>query len=218
MDVTIFSELSIDGKLTLKKDASSKHMLEMLDEESQHHIHKFRSKANAIMVGRKTITIDNPMLSVRYGEKNDNLLRIVPSQSLNFSLKEHIFVDNLPTLIVSSENNKTNPIVERIKNTGKECVFFGKEKIDFLKFFNYLEKEKGINNLIVEGGGTLNRTLLNSHLIDRIIILQLPIIVGNKDATSFVEDHELNNIIQCFSLKKVERFNDFLEITYTKNP
>jgi len=66
--VTLISEMTVDGKLTLKRGLSSKIIMGLMDMESQKFLHKKRTEFDAIMVGSNTIKIDNSILTNRLVE------------------------------------------------------------------------------------------------------------------------------------------------------
>lgn len=216
MKVTIISELSIDGKMTVNKGQTSRTLLEMLNDEELKFLHSFRQKADAIMVGKNTLCIDNPQLTARYGFTK-KLLRIVPSTTLDLPLNLKIFVDEYPTLIVTPKMQKNNPKVKEIKALGKECLLIGQDEVNFRELFKVLQNHN-INSIIVEGGGILNWQLLCAGLVDEIIIIQIPIIVGGCNVTSFAEgkkDEEF--IVKEFRLVDFKKFKNMCATTYKRD-
>lgn len=119
MRIYILSEMSMDGKITSGSNSSSKFFGNYLSEKEMMYIHKKRHNAQAIIVGKKTIDTDNPYLTDRYFG-NEKLIRIIPSNSLDFDYSSHIFQDNKKTLIVTSKKNINNPKVDEIKNMEKK--------------------------------------------------------------------------------------------------
>ena len=59
--------------------------------------------------------------------------------------------------------------------------------MDFKSLFKYLEKEFNIKSIMLEGGGYLNWTLFEQNLVDEIILMQLPVIIGGYDNVSLVD-------------------------------
>ena len=64
----MMSEITADGKLTLKRGASSKRLMKFMAPETEVLLHETRAACDAIMVGSNTIRIDNSFLTVRYIE------------------------------------------------------------------------------------------------------------------------------------------------------
>lgn len=186
MKVTLFSQVSIDGKLTLGAGKSSKDLFTLLDDDDKRFIHEFRGKVDGVMVGKKTIDTDNPFLTNRY-EEDKNPVRIVPTSTMDLDLNSNIFTDDERTIVLTTEKQKSNKKVDLIRNLGKICVTFGEEEVDFKKFFQYLEKEFNMSSIMLEGGGYLNWKLFQQNLIDEIILMQLPVIIGGHNNPSLVD-------------------------------
>ncbi len=98
----IVSEVTIDGKLTLRKGVSSKEIMKFMDEEATRYLHQLRAKVDGIMVGAETIRTDNPFLTVRYAE-GKNPTRIVPTSMADIPEDANILEKHAPTIIVTSE-------------------------------------------------------------------------------------------------------------------
>ena len=203
MKVTLFSQVSIDGKLTLGSGNSSKYLFSLLDDDDKRFIHEFRGKVNGIMVGKKTIDIDNPFLTNRY-EESKSPVRIVPTSTMDLDLSSNIFTDSEKTIVVTIEEQKNNPKADLIRGLGKVCVVFGEDKVDFKKFFEYLEEEFNISSIMLEGGGYLNWTLFEQDLVDEIILMQLPVIIGGYNNTSLVDGDGFKDLEDIKKFKLIE--------------
>ena len=78
VEITTLSELTIDGKLSLGPNASSKDLFAFYGDELRQWFHGVRASHDAIMVGAGTVRNDDPELTVRYVQGR-NPLRIVPA-------------------------------------------------------------------------------------------------------------------------------------------
>lgn len=191
MEVTIFSQISIDGKLTFGEGQSSKEMFELLGPEDIAYIHQFRGQVDGIMVGKNTICTDNPFLTNRY-EPGRNPVRIVPSRTLDIPLNSNIFLDEERTIIVTTERGLDEDKKRRITSLGKEVMVCGEDLVDFDQLFRRLESDYGIHRLMVEGGGLLNWYVFDRNLVDQIILMQLPIIIGGGSNITLVDGEGYN--------------------------
>lgn len=204
MKIKLVSEVSIDGKITFGEGASSKDLFSLLSTEDMEFIHGIRSQADGILVGMNTIRNDNPSLTCRYVE-GKNPIRIVPSNSLDMPEDATILNDNIPTIIITPEINKE--IINKYeKYQNVEFLFAGKQKIDFADAFSKLENQYDIHTIMLEGGGTLNWTLIDKDMVNEIIIIRLPIIIGGKNNVSLVdgEGYKNCNLAKKFDLKGIE--------------
>lgn len=199
MKVTVFSQISIDGKLTLGNGASSKPLFQRFNDEDMRFIHKFRGEVDAIMVGRNTIVTDDPQLTNRY-ETGRDPVRIIPTSSLDFPVSAKILSSPGETIIATTEQARDHEMVELIRSQGKEVLFAGAAHVDFKMLFPLLEA-RGIKHIMVEGGGQLNWEVFNLDLVDEIILMQLPIIIGGSETTTLIDGEGYRDIAMTKSFK-----------------
>ena len=185
MKVTVFSQISIDGKLTLGSGNSSKDLFKLFTDDDMRFIHKFRGEVDAIMVGRNTIVTDNPQLTNRY-EEGRNPVRVIPTNSLDFPKSAKVLSTPEQTIIVTSEQASNNPMIDTIRGLGKEVLISGAKRVDFHQLFAKLAS-RGMRHVMVEGGGYLNWQMFDADLVDEIILMQLPIIIGGSDNISLAD-------------------------------
>jgi len=182
--VIIVSEVSIDGKLTLYRGASSKELMSLMDEEAYRYLHEIRAKVDGIMVGCETVRTDNPSLTVRYVQ-GKNPVRIIPCSTANVPLDANVLnTEEAPTVIAVTE--KADPErVERIRERGAEVIVAGDELVDFDLLLPELYR-RGIKTLMVEGGASINWEFVRRGIVDEIRIIHLPVIVGGENVPTLV--------------------------------
>jgi len=179
--VTLISEMTVDGKLTLKRGLSSKIIMGLMDMESQKFLHKKRTEFDAIMVGSNTIKIDNSILTNRLVEGRSPI-RVVPSSDASIPLESNVLNHDAPTIVVVSGRADTGKI-RAIRQKGAEVLVCGKENVDLDEMMEGLTK-RGIRRLMVEGGPTLIWLLIQKKMIDHIILIQIPYIIGGDSTPS----------------------------------
>jgi len=195
--VIIVSEVTVDGKLTLSKGVSSKEIMKFMDEEANRYLHETRAKVDGIMVGAETIRTDNPYLTVRY-VSGKNPTRIIPTSTADIPPDANILKKDSPTIIVTTEKAPK----ERVKALSEkvEVIIAGKEEVDLIKMMDILYN-RGIRNLMVEGGSTLNWNLIKNGLVDEIRIIHMPFIVGGTDTPTLVGGEGFKSLKEVVKLK-----------------
>jgi 5-amino-6-(5-phosphoribosylamino)uracil reductase len=186
MKTTVFSQISIDGKLTMGAGNSSKELFSLFTSQDIEFIHRFRGNVQGIMVGKNTILTDNPFLTNRY-ETNKNPIRIIPTTTLDIPLDSNVLSDEGKTIIVTTEQGWDEDKVKLIQERGKDCLICGYDQVDFVELGHQLEDKYGITDLMVEGGGFLNWHVFNQDIVDEIILMQLPIIIGGSSNITLVD-------------------------------
>ncbi|RUM59734.1 MAG: 2,5-diamino-6-(ribosylamino)-4(3H)-pyrimidinone 5'-phosphate reductase [Persephonella sp.] len=193
----IVSEVTIDGKLTLRKGYSSKEIMKFMDEEATRYLHQIRAKVDGIMVGAETVRTDNPFLTVRH-VVGRNPIRIIPTRTANIPLDANILKSDAPTIIITTEKAPE----EKVKKLEEkaEVIICGKDEIDLIHMMEILYN-KGIKSLMVEGGSTLNWNLIKTGLVDEIRLIHMPFIVGGDDTPTLVGGEGFSSLEEVVKLK-----------------
>ena len=179
----VISEMTVDGKLTLKRGLSSKIIMGLMDEHSHYFLHRKRSEFDAIMVGSNTIKIDNSILTNRLAP-GTSPIRVIPCSDGSIPLTANVLNKDAPTLICVSEKADACR-VEAIRNAGAEVAICGRDRIDIDLLMDTLYN-RGIRRLMVEGGPTLIWQLISRKMIDHITLIQIPYIIGGDSTPSLV--------------------------------
>ena len=125
--VLMMSEITADGKLTLKKGASSKILMKYMAPETEILLHRTRAECDAIMVGSNTIKIDNSFLTVRK-VPGKSPLRVIPNSRADLSLDANVLKPDAPTLIAVS-SMAPRERVEAIRALGVSVVEAGDQQV-----------------------------------------------------------------------------------------
>ena len=179
--ITLSAAITLDGKIGQK----NKHIV-LSSKSDKIRVHKLRSKSDAILVGKNTIEQDDPLLTVRY-VKGKNPIRIILDSHGTIKTNSRIIktCKRVPTIIVVSEIvSKSN--LNRLQKLPLDVIICGKNQVNITKLLSILSK-KEINTILLEGGGTLNRSFLKKNLIDKMIIALTPYILGSKNTIDLFE-------------------------------
>lgn len=206
--------MTIDGKI-----ATNTGDPELSDEEDWREVHKLRTQVDAIMVGKGTILKDDPKLHIKYYE-HDGYFRIALDSNLEIPKTAKIITykpDLYPTIICTTENASKEKI-KSIEEKETIIVQAGKgHHVSLLKLMPLL-KDRGINSVLLEGGGTLNWSFLKRDLIDEIRLTIAPWLIGGKNATSLVEGEGFKKMKLGirYKLKNLQSRDNYVILHYIK--
>ena len=83
--------------------------------------------------------------------------------------------------------------LQYLQDIGVSYIFAGNDELDFNVALEQLHELFGIKTLMLEGGGSINGTLLNAGLIDELSLLMLPLADGTTGApTTFEVSNQLS--------------------------
>lgn len=193
--VILNSAMTLDGKMATKTGSS-----EISGKEDILRVHELRKEVDAIMVGINTVIADDPKLTVHKipADKEDNPLRVVIDSNARTPLSSRILNLDAPTLIVVTENANSARLKEL--NERAEVIVCGKESVDLDALMEKLAM-RGIKTLMLEGGSTLNYSMLIGGLVSEMRICIAPMIAGGKDAKTLADGEGVNYMKDAVKLK-----------------
>ena len=124
-------------------------------------VHQWRAAEDAILVGSKTASVDNPLLTVRSAQ-GKNPLRIVLDNFLSVPSSAHVYTDGLPTVMVNSKREDVVGAVQFLKVNPQNSI---EETLSFLH-------QRQIGSILVEGGHLIHQTFINKSLVDEIRVIR----------------------------------------------
>ena len=202
--VTLVSEVTVDGKLTVTKGASSKLLMQFMSHEAEVLLHQVRADSDAIMVGANTIRIDNSFLTVRH-VPGKNPVRVVPSSKGEISPDSNVFSQDAETIIAVSEL-ATQENITQITEKGAKVEICGSRKVDLSYLMKILYEKYEIRRLMIEGGSTLNGLMFQDGLIDELLLIHLPFIAGGENTPSLVTGLNPRDVTDLLKVKLDEQF------------
>jgi 2,5-diamino-6-(ribosylamino)-4(3H)-pyrimidinone 5'-phosphate reductase len=150
----------------------------------------------AIMLGSNTIKIDNSILTNRLAP-GKSPIRVIPCSDASISPEANVLNHDAPTIIVVSSSADPEK-VKAIRDKGAEILVCGTGHVDLASMMEGLLK-RGIKRLMVEGGPTLIWLLIQKHMIDHIVLIQIPYIIGGDSTPSLVGGPGVDSIEQVIS-------------------
>lgn len=202
--VTLVSEVTIDGKLTVTRGASSKLLMQFMSHEAEVLLHQIRADSDAIMVGANTIRIDNSFLTVRHVE-GKNPIRVIPSSKADISPDANILSPDAPTIIAVSaraDKEKCAALVEK----GAHLEICGEDLVDLPALMRLLYEKYNVKSLMIEGGSTLNGNMFQEDLIDELLLIHLPFIAGGEDTPSLVTGLHPRDVSDLLKLDLISQY------------
>lgn len=188
IEVTTLTEVTLDGRLALSRNGSSKDLFQYYEGVLSSWFHEQRANHDAIMVGAETVRADDPLLTVRHAE-GVNPLRVIPTSSGNIPLKANVLSDGNPTLLAIGKSVPARFREELQRRPWVEVIECGEHAVDLVRLMRVLE-ERGVRRLVVEGGSQLLHSLFGADLVSRMIIKHIPVVSGALEAPSYLEAYK----------------------------
>ena len=100
--------------------------------------------------------------------------------------------------------NAAHPAHELQSDTDNLTVIHYQEDVDFHDLFRRMRRDHGAKRITIQSGGTLNAPLVRGGLIDHLLIVVAPLLVGGKATPSLMDGRSLQTEADLMSLKALK--------------
>lgn len=221
----VFSNFAMtaDGKTTF----ANRKFVPFTSDCDREHMMKLRAMADAVMSGARTIDSGEVTLGTG-GEKYRKLrlkrgltelnLRIVVSGSGTIDPRAAIFRKGSSPVIVLTTERAGKQRLDKLATLASEVKICGKDEIDFIKAFLWLQKKWKVKRLLCEGGGELHSALIRAGLVDELHLTVSPKIFSGRDALTIADGVGFSKLADAaqFKLKSSKRIGDEMFLVFSK--
>ena len=205
--VILNAAMTLDGKIATATGSSN-----ISGKKDLERVHELRKECDGIMVGIGTVLADDPRLTVHKIDAmpEDNPVRIVVDSKCRTPIDARITNSDAKTIIAVAneykDDLKRSEKYETFKNRGVKFFFSGDERVDLVALMSYLHEE-GIDKLMLEGGSTLNFSMIKAGLIDEISICVAPMVVGGANAKTFFDGEGFDTMDEAVKLELIDYYS-----------
>ena len=182
--------LSIDGYL----GSAKLRRLELSNDADFDRVDAVRASCDAILVGAETVRQDNPRLLVRsQARRAARKARGIASSPIKVTVTRGAELDPGADFFASGDAEKlvycaSERVPGALARLGPVAtVLDGGRSVDMRRLSEDLA-DRGVERLMVEGGGTVHTQFLTGNLVDELQLVVAPFFVGDSRAPRFVSD------------------------------
>ncbi|MFP6597214.1 MAG: bifunctional diaminohydroxyphosphoribosylaminopyrimidine deaminase/5-amino-6-(5-phosphoribosylamino)uracil reductase RibD [Candidatus Hydrogenedentota bacterium] len=171
--------MSLDGKIATRTGDSRW----VTGEESRKQVHHIRNQVDAILVGSRTVMLDDPSLTTRLPqEATHDPIRVILDSSEYLGADRKVFniESSAPTWIAVAEEREVEGVDEVIQ------IPQGPGGLD-MEFLMHELARRDVISVLIEGGGTTLASAFEAGIVDKVMFFVAPKIVGGREAVSAVD-------------------------------
>lgn len=200
--VTLKLATSLDGRIATPSGESRW----ITGAAARAHAHLLRATHDAIMVGTDTAIADDPQLTCRLpGLADRSPVRVALDRHLRIPSSAHLIAEarQIPTWVVTLAS-ADQARQQALCDAGAVVIIAEPDAaghIDLARALGLLGG-RGLTRLLVEGGGRLAAALLQAGLVDRLVWLHTPLLLGG-DAVPAVAALALDHLADAPAFERL---------------
>jgi len=217
MHVVVNAAMSADGKLSTRR----REQVAISGSEDFERVDELRAGVDAVMVGVGTVLADNPSLTLDDSDrvaaretrgKSPHPARVVADSHARTPPDARILDGAAETYVLVAEEE---PVEHResLEAAGAEVVVAGDTRVDLPLALDALES-RGVDRLMIEGGGELIFSLFADDLVDDLSVFVAPQVIGGRDAPTLADGDGFVEDFSDLELAGVERVDDGVLLEY----
>jgi len=201
--VIVKTAVTADGKTATRTGRSRW----ITGEKARAFVHRLRHNSDAIAVGIDTVLRDDPLLTARLeGGGGRDPLRVIVDSRARLPLDARVInsASRAATLLAVTPAAPADKL-RALEEKGVEILLLpGREgRVDLDALMRKLG-ERGVCQLMVEGGGNLNYSLLEAGLVDKLMLFMAPLIIGGRESPTSFEGAGVARLEEAWRLKDME--------------
>ncbi len=195
--------MSIDGKIGTITGNSQW----ITGEKARQFVHRLRDHTDVIMVGIETVLKDDPRLTARVeGGGGKDPVRVIVDSTARLPLNSQVLGSgsHAGTIIAVTEKAPSEKC-KALEEKGAEVIILPEHegRVDLLVLMKKLA-ERELTAVLVEGGGTLNFSLLSMGLVDKLFVFIAPLIIGGKESPTAFAGSGIESLQKAWSVENIE--------------
>lgn len=209
--------MTLDGKIA----TSTGHSKWVTCDETQLVVHKLRNKVDAILVGINTVLADDPLLTTRLPEESGkNPIRVILDSNLRLPEDAKVTDCSAAKTWVVTKEDADPERVRMLQQKGIEILFVPVNRYGLdLHALSDMLYQRGVTDLLVEGGSEVNGSFLRANLIDKWMIYIAPKVLGGRKSISPYAGSDLELMDEALRVKihSVQQIGEDICITAYPN-
>lgn len=213
--VTLKMAMTADGKIA----TCIRNSQWISSQRSLEFAHELRHRYRALVVGIETVLVDDPQLTARLEKKTRNPIRIVLDSRGRIPLDAAVVrsASQIRTIIATTDAMPLEK-EQALQQARAEVWHLPSREghVDPHALIQKLSQEQ-IDSVLIEGGAEIAWSFLNERLIDKILFVIAPKIIGGRTAPGPVGGSGVERVNDAIQLKEItiSRFgNDILYEAY----
>lgn len=187
--------MSLDGKIATRTGDSQW----ISGEASREIVHRLRNEVDAVLVGSRTVMLDDPSLTTRLAaEKTKDPIRIILDADSYLDPRARVFhtSSEAPTWVAVPD--------DRTFEGADDTIYIPRGRVGMDMRLLMLELgSREVTSVLIEGGGTTLASAFEGRIVDKLLFFVAPKIIGGRDAITAVEGDGVSRLSEAIELERM---------------
>lgn len=206
--VLLKAATSLDGKLATRTGESRW----ITGEPARRRVHEMRAAVDALVVGIGTVVRDDPMLTPRLeGAEGRDPLRVILDSRGRLPVTARVLRTGSRPPLVAVADGLAPSRLSRLRKAGAEVVAVppAEEGLSLPALLRELGR-RDITAVMIEGGGRVATTALTAGVVDKVILMLAPILIGGRKAPTLLQGDGAEKLADALRIThmRVERLGE----------
>lgn len=200
--VVLKAAMTLDGKIATRSGDSRW----ITGAPAREYVHRLRDRYDAILVGVNTVLADNPSLTTRLpgGDGRDPVRIVLDSAARTPPGARIITQDSRAPVIIAVTAGAPGERVKALEEAGARVIIQNQKhgRVDIPALLRALAS-MDITSLLVEGGGQVHASFLESGAADKVVWFIAPKLIGGVSAPGPVSGRGVELLAEAIRVERV---------------
>ena len=196
---------SLDGKIATTAGTSRW----ISSKASRRLVHRLRREADVVMVGVNTVLADDPLLTPREAgrpPRPGRPIRVIVDSRLRMPLSSRCLTQTrrAPTVIATTSASASKR--QALERRGAVVLRLPSRRgrVPLARLLQALAARYEATSVLLEGGGELLAGALEERVVDRLMVITAPIIIGGRRTSSSVGGAGIRDLAKAAALSDMQ--------------
>ena len=208
---------TLDGRIATRTG----HSAWVTGEAARQRVHCMRSNSQAVLIGGRTMNADNPRLTNRFIQGEQQPWAVVVTRGLPQPDSDLYLLQNRPrglVFLTSKEQAASDHALAlgRLGVSVWDLPSLQGGGLDLRAGLQRIHKDLGCTELLCEGGGRLGMALMQGELVDELHLVLAPKVMGDQSGVSVLSGRQVMSMDEAvhWRLSSHEQVGEDLWLVY----
>ncbi|MGQ9730601.1 MAG: bifunctional diaminohydroxyphosphoribosylaminopyrimidine deaminase/5-amino-6-(5-phosphoribosylamino)uracil reductase RibD [Candidatus Zipacnadales bacterium] len=205
---TPFGVLKLAATLDGKVATASGESRWLTGPRARAYVHRLRDENDAVLVGVRTVLVDDPQLTTRRRGGRDALRIVVDSVARTPPTARVVAQESTAGCLIATTQAAPKGRIEALRAAGAEVVVLPSEedRVDLRALWEMLG-QRGLLSVLIEGGPELAASAFRAGLVNKLLLFIAPKIIGGNEAPSVFGGKSVMRLVEApqLDIRKVHQ-------------